>query len=496
MSNVYGNLANYLYDIIVILDTMRRRGNKKEDFPLFALWVLVFLVMASVCYAKPHNCGQERWSPEMDTNKKYFDNITYTKNASGFGVNICFEREIDRDGDFTFAWRTSSNDIYKHLSIMKNDVKFEPTFRTVGDWSESYPISSKNGDKFIWTFWSMSPGEHQIWISFPGPNVQSTGVFAPNRAPEKPEILMGPNEGHNLSLYSFSARSNDFEKGKLNYTFYWGDGNKTQIGPFDSGDTATANYSWTKAGTYDIKIMATDDHGNNSAMSKEKKVKISWLVKVPPGVLLQPIIDKIHSNTTVLLEGKNYDGPLNITKYNIILTSNNTSSEIRSCIIDSKNYTIGLINADHVALSNLNISDGLYGIYLQNSSYCELLNNNISFKKCGINIIGGCNNAIVGNCLEKDAWHNSTEDSVGISILNSEYNTIECNRILRLEENDSDYFIIHSPLGRNLTVNSVAHGHIIEDECWCHYAGGSWIRCMNRNNETNCTIGLNFSECP
>jgi hypothetical protein len=325
-----------------------------------------------------------------------------------------------------------------------------------------------------------------------------------------PDIDSGPSEGYNESSYGFSVRSRDPDGDQITYTFNWGDGNSSKTDLIKSDEIAKRNHSWSQAGVYNVMVMATDEHGTNSSFSNKSKVKISWLVKVPPGVLLQPVINSIYSNTMVLLEGDDYTGPINITKSNITMSSISTSgySNIRSCINDSKNYTIGLINSNNVTIEKLYITDGYHGIYINNCTYCKILNSYISIKKCGVQIYNSNNTTIEGNLINKSAWSNSLGGSVGISVVYSDNNTIGCNTIQGLDnENDSVYYIINSSL-KEFKVDSAIDGLILKNGCCCNYTNGRLVNCnwcsyengvvtfnKHSNNETNCSIELNIGGC-
>jgi hypothetical protein len=53
----------------------------------------------------------------------------------------------------------------------------------------------------------------------------------------------------------------------VKYTFDWGDGTTSTTSLVSSGTTASASHSWNAAGTYSVKVMATDSKGATSTWS-------------------------------------------------------------------------------------------------------------------------------------------------------------------------------------------------------------------------------------
>jgi len=101
---------------------------------------------------------------------------------------------------------------------------------------------------------------------FGDPSLAIAGVSQP---PEKPETPDGPPSGTIDEEYTYTSSSSDPDPGdELYYLFDWGDGEFSGwVGPYDSGDTAEASYTWTEQGDYEIKVKAKDEHGVQSEWS-------------------------------------------------------------------------------------------------------------------------------------------------------------------------------------------------------------------------------------
>ncbi len=71
----------------------------------------------------------------------------------------------------------------------------------------------------------------------------------------------------------------------MKYTFDWGDGSTASTDFVDSGTTASMSHSWTNAGVYQIKAMATDSRGATSGWSEAAAVEIiereEWTLYYP-----------------------------------------------------------------------------------------------------------------------------------------------------------------------------------------------------------------------
>ena len=80
-------------------------------------------------------------------------------------------------------------------------------------------------------------------------------------------------------------------------------------------------------------------------------------------------------------------------------------------IIKSKNkFDVVTINAQWVNITGFNIQDGLVsGIWIENSGYCNIYQNNINDNSIGINIITSSNTNIFNNTI-------SNSSNIGIKI--------------------------------------------------------------------------------
>ena len=94
---------------------------------------------------------------------------------------------------------------------------------------------------------------------------------AVNNPPNMPTMPSGPGTGKIGRTYRYTTSATDPDGDMLKYTFDWGDGVTSVTRSVKSGISASSSHTWAKAGTYQIKVMATDSKGASSTWS-------SWLV--------------------------------------------------------------------------------------------------------------------------------------------------------------------------------------------------------------------------
>jgi len=117
-----------------------------------------------------------------------------------------------------------------------------------------------------------------------GPTVSSSvsasvsslpAIITVNNPPNTPSLPSGPNTGKIGRVYRYTTSAADQDGDKLKYTFDWGDGKTSVTRSFKPGTNAGLFHSWGKAGTYQIRVMATDSKGASSVWSSQTTVSIS-----------------------------------------------------------------------------------------------------------------------------------------------------------------------------------------------------------------------------
>jgi hypothetical protein len=179
-------------------------------------------------------------------------------------------------------------------------VQKETIIGSYGSFNDSFYVS---GGDSQYNFW-YSPTAHNviranqkniiIWhnetpfilidkvdIELVNTNFQPTNV--PPDIPQKPS---GPTSGESGTLYPYTSKTMDSDGDQVYYYFDWGDGTDSGwLGPYNSGELATAEKEWRSQGTYNIKVKAKDAMGLESdysdpltvAMPKNKEININTL---------------------------------------------------------------------------------------------------------------------------------------------------------------------------------------------------------------------------
>ena len=83
-----------------------------------------------------------------------------------------------------------------------------------------------------------------------------------NYPPGTPSKPSGPSEGDLGESLTYSTSAIDPEGDQVYYKFDWGDGSYSRwVGPYNSGDTGNASYSWSSPGKYSVRARAKDGQG-------------------------------------------------------------------------------------------------------------------------------------------------------------------------------------------------------------------------------------------
>jgi len=96
-----------------------------------------------------------------------------------------------------------------------------------------------------------------------------------NNEPETPSTPSGPTAGYVNISYNFTVKTTDSDNDKIKYKFDWGDGTNSDWSELiDSGNDTTMSNSWSLNGTYNIKVIAKDENGDESDWSDNLSVII------------------------------------------------------------------------------------------------------------------------------------------------------------------------------------------------------------------------------
>lgn len=179
----------------------------------------------------------------------------------------------DPDGDdirYVFDWgdgtETTSDFIMSGRPVLASN-----SWNKKGD----YEVKVKARDKY---------GQQSSWS-------EALAVSILNDAPDKPTTPNGPTNGKIKTTYTYTTVSNDPNGHKIKYNFDWGDGTNSWTELLTSGETASNSHTWTRSGSYEIKVQAVDEYGEESEWSDPLPASMPTNTGVPD--ILVRIIQKL-----------------------------------------------------------------------------------------------------------------------------------------------------------------------------------------------------------
>jgi len=110
------------------------------------------------------------------------------------------------------------------------------------------------------------------WYGSTAPPSSGSEPTSSNQPPVTPSAPSGTQNGKTGVLYTYWAMTTDPDGDSITYSIDWGDGTSSTTGSKNSGMTASASHAWTQAGTYAVKVRATDAKGNVSPWSPSLSV--------------------------------------------------------------------------------------------------------------------------------------------------------------------------------------------------------------------------------
>jgi hypothetical protein len=91
--------------------------------------------------------------------------------------------------------------------------------------------------------------------------------------------------------------SSDPNRDQIFYTFDWGDGSTMQTNLVNSGTAVRVPHTWSLAGTYQVRVMATDSNGASSLWSSSKKMIIKGPIRLVSPVTAKKTTPKSSEKT-------------------------------------------------------------------------------------------------------------------------------------------------------------------------------------------------------
>jgi VCBS repeat-containing protein len=173
------------------------------------------------------------------------DSATVLMDSTINTINV-LANDVDEDGDPLIITSVSGAP-HGTTTTDGNFVYYTPTHGYSGSDSFTYSISDSHG--------GTDTGTVSITVQ-------------PNAPPLKPSRPTGPSSGKIRKEYTYNATTTDPNNHQVYYMWDWGDGTTSEwVGPYNSGVLTQAKHTWTKKGSYGIKVKAKDSYGAESNWS-------------------------------------------------------------------------------------------------------------------------------------------------------------------------------------------------------------------------------------
>ncbi|MBE3136023.1 MAG: tandem-95 repeat protein [Thermoplasmata archaeon] len=203
---------------------------------------------------------------------KAYDGTVYSNIATvTITVNPVNQPPVANDDTATVPMDSTNNKI----DVLANDVDPDEDPLTITGVSGAVHGTTTTDGSFV--YYSPTPGysgsDSFTYTISDGHGGTDTGAVAitvqPNAPPLKPQRPTGPASGKVRIEYTYNATTTDPNNHQLSYQWDWGDGTTSGwLGPYDSGELTQAKHTWTKKGSYGIKVKAKDSYGAESNWSE------------------------------------------------------------------------------------------------------------------------------------------------------------------------------------------------------------------------------------
>ncbi|MDD1760807.1 MAG: PKD domain-containing protein [Methanothrix sp.] len=213
-------------------------------------YAFYWMSLDMICADKENNLPQKPITPAGPASGSVGQSLSYATSAA------------DADGDsvrFTFDWGDKSQSS-TGFSKSGNPISANHTWAQPGTYHVRAMATDRRDGQSDWSL--------DLKIS-----------IITNSPPTNPKPTAGVPRGLVGKSYSFVGYSTDPDRDQISYIFDWGDGESTKTAFLPSEVSARAAHSWSKEGTYVVKIMATDSIGATSNWSVSKKVVIKSLAE-------------------------------------------------------------------------------------------------------------------------------------------------------------------------------------------------------------------------
>jgi len=127
-----------------------------------------------------------------------------------------------------------------------------------------------------------------------------------NNPPTIPSTPDGPAAGKAGIKYTYTTSSSDPDENQLHYKWDFGDGSYSDwLGPYESGVTTEVNHTWSKKGSYELKVKTKDSYNAESEWSDplpinmpKNKQSASFIYFLEKLIKRFPLLEQIFSTAS------------------------------------------------------------------------------------------------------------------------------------------------------------------------------------------------------
>lgn len=154
-----------------------------------------------------------------------------------------------------------------------------------------------NENGYRWCYYQTNLfGDPQLRIKYPN-----------EIPPNKPMTPSGPTNGKIGVECTYSTSSTDPNNYDLYYLFDWGDGTYSNwLGPYPSGETCEAKYTWGKSGSYMIKVKAKNSNEVQSQWSDPLPITMPYSYNKPIPQFLELLFQRFPNAFPILRQLSGY----------------------------------------------------------------------------------------------------------------------------------------------------------------------------------------------
>jgi hypothetical protein len=215
-------------------------------------------------------------------------NMEWNKTFGGKNRDCSWSMDITTDGGYVFGvcnnfggYSGTQDDIWIIKTDDEGNAEWSLLLEKDGVQVISYISETDDGGFIV-------AGRTGTWLSRQSDGLVMKIASFDNHRPDKPSKPSGSESGKTGNEYLYTVSASDSDGDQVYYMWDWGDGNLSDwLGPYGSGETCEAAYTWSHDGSYNIRVVAKDSHGGESDWSDPLPVSMPKTNEDPLWTLIE-----------------------------------------------------------------------------------------------------------------------------------------------------------------------------------------------------------------